>query len=196
MNQVITISREFGSGGRQLGVLLAKKLGIPFYDKDIITMAADDINMAETAFLEHEETVPDETVNAASYTPFSPIYQISMSDEIFFAQSKVVRRLADQGPCVIVGRCADMVLENSVNLFIYADMKNRIERMMTLESETEAEKMEEKVRQIDSKRKDYYQYYTGNIWGKAQNYDLCLNSGKAGLEGCLEAVCVYLNAMD
>ena len=191
MDKVITISREFGSGGRELG----DKLGIPFYDKELISMAADDINIAEDAFQHYDEhIVVHDPLDRQFYHAFSEVYQIPMSDQIFVAQSNVIRRLASYGPCIIVGRCADMILTDSLNLFIYAKMKDRIRRMLELESEAESDgkEMERRIREVDRKRKEYYQYYTGNTWGRAQNYHLCLDSGPVGVEGCLRAVLAYL----
>ena len=195
MDKVITISREFGSGGRELGVKLADKLGIPFYDKELISMAADDINIAEDAFQHYDEhIVVHDPLDRQFYHAFSEVYQIPMSDQIFVAQSNVIRRLASYGPCIIVGRCADMIVTDSLNLFIYAKMKDRIRRMLELESEAESDgkEMERRIREVDRKRKEYYQYYTGNTWGRAQNYHLCLDSGPVGVEGCLRAVLAYL----
>lgn len=195
MDKVITISREFGSGGRELGVKLADKLGIPFYDKELISMAADDINIAEDAFQHYDEhIVVHDPLDRQFYHAFSEVYQIPMSDQIFVAQSNVIRRLASYGPCIIVGRCADMILTDSLNLFIYAKMKDRIRRMLELESEAESDgkEMERRIREVDRKRKEYYQYYTGNTWGRAHNYHLCLDSGPVGVEGCLRAVLAYL----
>lgn len=195
MNKVITVSREFGSGGRELGVKLAEALGIPFYDKELISMAADDINIAEDAFQHYDEhIVVHDPLDRQFYHAFSEVYQIPMSDQIFVAQSNVIRRLASYGPCIIVGRCADMILTDSLNLFIYAKMKDRIRRMLELESEAESDgkEMERRIREVDRKRKEYYQYYTGNTWGRAQNYHLCLDSGPVGVEGCLRAVLAYL----
>lgn len=195
MDKVITISREFGSGGRELGMKLADKLGIPFYDKELISMAADDINIAEDAFQHYDEhIVVHDPLDRQFYHAFSEVYQIPMSDQIFVAQSNVIRRLASYGPCIIVGRCADMILTDSLNLFIYAKMKDRIRRMLELESEAESDgkEMERRIREVDRKRKEYYQYYTGNTWGRAQNYHLCLDSGPVGVEGCLRAVLAYL----
>ena len=195
MDKVITISREFGSGGRELGVKLADKLGIPFYDKELISMAADDINIAEDAFQHYDEhIVVHDPLDRQFYHAFSEVYQIPMSDQIVVAQSNVIRRLASHGPCIIVGRCADMILTDSLNLFIYAKMKDRIKRMLELESEAESDgkEMERRIREVDRKRKEYYQYYTGNTWGRAQNYHLCLDSGPVGVEGCLRAVLAYL----
>ena len=193
MDRVITVSREFGSGGRELGVKLAEIFGIPFYDKELISMAGDDINIAEEAFRRYDEHIEvDDALDRQLHHAFSEIYTVPMSDQIFVAQSNVIRRLASHGPCVIVGRCADMILEDSIDLFIYAKMKDRVERMMRLEPGSDEKEMEQRIREVDRKRKDYYQYYTGNTWGRAQNYHLCLNSGLVGVEGCIRAVVSYL----
>ncbi|MCA5010682.1 cytidylate kinase-like family protein, partial [Clostridioides difficile] len=121
LDKVITISREFGSGGRELGMKLAERLGVPFYDKDLISLSAEVSDLEEEAFLHYDEHIPvqQESLEQLHYTPFSTIYEISMSDQIFLAQSCVIRKLAEEGPCIIVGRCADRVLESSINLFIY-----------------------------------------------------------------------------
>lgn len=194
MTKIITISREFGSGGRQIGHMLAEKLGIPFYDKELIKMAADDIDIEEhifemydQAFMDKHETVHD----ILTYT-----YEVPMSDQIFMAQSRVIHRLAQHGPCVIVGRCADMVLkdEQCLNLYVYANIKKRVQRLLELDglAQEDAKQVEQKVREVDQKRKDYYQYYTGNEWGKPKNYHLCLDSLKAGMEACVAAVTAYM----
>ena len=195
MSKVITISREFGSGGRELGVKLAEALGIPFYDKELISMAADDMEIAEEAFRRYDERVeiPD-YLNHERYVALADLYRVNISDQLFVAQSNVIRRLAAHGPCVIVGRCADMILEDSVNLFLHARMERRVMRVMAIEKSTDPKGTQRHIREVDAKRKDYYQYYMGNTWGRAQNYDLCLDTGLAGIDGCLKAVLAYLEA--
>ena len=132
--KVITISREFGSGGREIGMKLAGKLKIPFYDKELISLSAEESGLAEESFLRYDEYIPGLEEQAAQklYLPFSSVYEVSMSDQIFLAQSRVIGKLAGQGPCIIVGRCADRVLSGSVNLFVYAKMEQRIKRMNSL----------------------------------------------------------------
>lgn len=195
MKQVITISREFGSGGRELGFQLAEKWKVPFYDKELISMASDVSDVLETIIHDYDERVPD-LMDRSRYKPFSSVYQLPMSDQIFLYQSRIIRTLAARGPCVIVGRCADMVLEDSINIFVYAKMKKRVERMLALELDSDPAQMEARIREVDKKRKDYYQHYTGNTWGRAQNYDLCLDSGRAGIEGCLKTVVTYVAAAE
>lgn len=146
MTKIITISREFGSGGREIGHRLSERLGIPFYDKQLIKMAAEDIELEEHIFELYDDAFMEK--EEMKYTPFSTIYEVPMSDQIFIAQSRVIHRLAEHGPCVIVGRCADMVLkdEQCLNLFFYANFKKRVQRLMEKERmpESELKAMEKK----------------------------------------------------
>ena len=193
MSRVITISREFGSGGREIGFRLAEKLGIPFYDKEIISLAAEDSNIAEEFFhahdeiLSHQERVDHEYV---SVNPFSDLYQVPVSDQVFMAQSQMIRKLAQGGPCVIIGRCSDVIAEDPFQVFICASMRRRVDRLMELDADLNLtrKQMEARIRSVDSKRRDYYQYYSGNEWGKSKNYHLCLNSAKLGIERCVNII--------
>ncbi len=198
MSKVITISREFGSGGREVGFRLAEKLGIPFYDKEIISLAAEDSNIAEEAFRANDEVIGrKERIihDYVSVNPFSPLYEVPMSDQVFLAQSQMIRKLAWAGPCVIIGRCSDVILEDGFHVFICAGMKKRVERMQALEPDEPAKKLETRMREIDRKRRDYYQYYTGNEWGNPRNYHISLNSGKLGIERCVDIIaeCVRMD---
>ena len=191
MNKVITISREFGSGGREVGFRLAEKLGIPFYDKEIISLAAEDTNIAEDVFRAHDEVIGQKERidhDYVSVNPFSPLYEVPVSDQVFFAQSQMIRKLAWAGPCVIIGRCSDIILADALHVFVCASMKKRVERMQRLEPDETAKKLEARMREVDRKRRDYYQYYSGNEWGNPRNYHLCLNSGKLGVEGCVDMI--------
>ena len=199
MNKVITISREFGSGGREVGFRLAQKLGIPFYDKEIISMAAEDSNIAEEAFRANDEVIGrKERINHdyVSVNPFSPLYEIPVSDQVFLAQSQMIRKLEWAGPWVIIGRCSDIIVENGFHVFICAGMKKRIERMQRLESDETVKKLESRMREIDRKRRDYYQYYSGNEWGNPRNYHLSLNSGKLGIERCVDIIAESVMMME
>lgn len=191
MSRVITISREFGSGGREVGFRLAEKLGIPFYDKEIISMAAEDTNISEDVFHSHDEVIGNKERidhDYVSVNPFSPLYEVPVSDQVFMAQSQIIKKLAQDGPCVIIGRCSDILVEDGFHVFICAGMKKRVERMLALEPQETAKKMESRMRQIDQKRRDYYQYYSGNEWGNPRNYHLSLNSGKLGIEKCVDMI--------
>lgn len=195
MSKVITISREFGSGGREIGFRLAEKLGIPYYDKEIIAIAAEDNNIAEEVFHANDEVIGSkERINHdyVSVNPFSPLYEVPVSDQLFMLQSQIIRKLEQEGPCVLIGRCSDIIVEDAFRVFICAGMKKRIERMQRLEPNETARKLEARMREIDRKRRDYYQYYSGNEWGNPRNYDLSLNSGRLGIEKCVEMIAACL----
>ncbi len=194
MKKVITISREFGTGGREIGFRLSEKLGIPFYDKEIISMAAEDSNIAEEVFHAHDEIIREqERVNHeyVSVNPFSVLYEVPVQDQLFMAQSQIIRRLEQAGPCVIIGRCSDIIVEDGFHVFICGSMKKRVERIQKLKEES-ARKMEVRIREIDQRRRDYYQYFTGNEWGNPRNYHLSLNSTKLGVERCVEMILACL----
>lgn len=192
MSKVITISREFGSGGREIGFRLSKKLGIPFYDKELISIAAEHSNIAEEVFHANDEVIGKiERVNYeyVSVNPFSSLYEVPVSDQLFIIQSKVIQQLANQGPCVLIGRCSDVIVEDGFNVFISSSMKKRVERLLSIEDkDTDVKQMEKRMRAIDQKRQEYYQYYTTNEWGKPKNYHLCLNSGKLGIGKCVDII--------
>ncbi len=193
MSKIISISREFGSGGREIGFRLAQKLGIPFYDKELIDMASEDSNISADLFHENDEILVGAERKPHDYAPinpFSPAYEIPVSDQLFVLQTRIIKRLAQNGPCVMIGRCSDVILEDVFRVFICSSMKNRVERLKSLESEheTDTKTLETRIRSIDKKRKEYYQYYSGNEWGKPKNYDLCLNSGTLGIDTCVELI--------
>ena len=185
MSKVISISREFGSGGREIGYRLAKKLGIPFYDKEIISMAAEDSNISEEIF--HAN---DEVIGHKERIDYQYAYEVPVSDQLFVIQSRIIKKMASLGPCVIIGRCSDVIVEDSFSVFICSSLKKRVERLLSLEQDetVDVKKMEARIRTIDQKRRDYYQYYSGNEWGKPKNYDLCLNSGRLGIQKCVDIV--------
>ncbi len=194
MSTIITISREFGSGGREIGFRLAKNLGIPFYDRELMSRAAEDSNIAEDVFHANDEKIAHmKRKNDSEYitvAPYSPVYEIPVSDQLFVIQSKIIRLIAQEGSCVIIGRCSDVIIENSFRVFVTASLKKRMERLIALEKEPDVDirKMEAHIRDVDRRRREYYQYYSGNEWGKPKNYDLCLNSGTLGVAGCVEMI--------
>lgn len=190
MKQSITISREFGSGGREIGFKLAEKLGIPFYDKEIITMAAQDSHIAESILKAHDERAPKMFEYAPS-NPFS-VYRMPMSDQIFLAQSRVIKQLVDQEACVIVGRCASSVLSNSINIFIHADIDQRIKRKLAMNTGIDAVKMKEHIYAVDRRREKYYQHYANKPWGQLKDYHLTMDSGIVGIDGCVECAAAFV----
>ncbi|MCD8122568.1 MAG: cytidylate kinase-like family protein [Clostridiales bacterium] len=191
MSKVITISREFGSGGREIGFRLSEKLGIPFYDKEIISLAAENSNIAESVFQAHDEVIGKKVRNNHDYVsvnPFSPLYEVPVSDQLFLMQSQVIRKLEQEGPCIIIGRCSDIIVQDGFHVFICAGLKYRMQRMHSLQPDEPMKKLESKMRSVDRKRREYYQYYSGNEWGNPRNYHLSLNSGKLGIEQCVELI--------
>lgn len=187
MNRVITISRQFGSGGREFGIKLAQALNLPFYDKDLISMAAQKSNLSEEFMRNYEESAP----GIFSRSLYS-YYHMPMTDQIYIAQSNLIKQLAAKGPCVIIGRCSDVIVENSIKIFVHADLQKRIERKNAMDIGVPPEKMEEHIRATDKKRKKYYEYYTDQKWGLAENHHLCMDSSQVGIDGCVETALVFL----
>lgn len=190
MNKVITISRQFGSGGREFGIKLAHAFGIPFYDKDLISMAAEDSNLSPEFMKHYEESAP----GLFSRTLYS-YYQMPMTDQIYIAQSNLIKRLAQEGPCVIIGRCSDVIVEDSIKIYIHAPLEKRIERKLSMDTGVVPEKMEEHIKATDKKRKKYYEYYTDQKWGMADNHHLCLDSGVVGIDGCVDCAITFIKHM-
>lgn len=188
---IITISRQFGSGGRTVGRMLAERLGVPFYDKELVKQVADETGFDASFIEENGEFSPSKSIFSFAMSQGIPCMQngLSMSDFIFCIQRQVILKLAEQ-PCVIVGRGADYILrerDDCFNVFIHADMQSRAERIVRLYGESE-KKPEQRLADKDKKRKIYYKHYTDREWGDAKNYDMCLNSGKIGIEKCVELI--------
>ena len=190
---IITISREFGSGGRTIGRMVADKLGIPFYDKELVDQIALESGFAPKFVEEHGEHAPGSSLFSYAFAPQGipgVMDGLSTADFLWNIQCQVILQLAEKGPCVIVGRNADYILkdyENALHVFVHADMEFRADRIVRLYGESEKSPM---VRLNDKyrRRKVNYQHYTGRTWGMADNYDLCLNSGKLGVEQCADMI--------
>lgn len=199
-NLVITIGRQFGSGGRKVGKLLAEKLDIPYYDKELLAEAAKDSGICQEIFENHDEK-PTRSLLFSLVTgiqmhgdPGSMYMDMPLNHKIFLAQFDAIRRIASEGPCVIVGRCADYVLRdkpNAVSVFVKADIRQRMERAVSLYGVDPA-KAEETVRKADKQRASYYNYYATATWGDVNNYDLCVDTGKLGIEGTVALIEQYL----
>lgn len=192
--KIITISRAFGSGGRSIGKEVAQRLGIPFYDKELVEAVAKESGFHADFIEEAGEYAPVTSSFlfsiAVSPNPMNMMHTMSMADQLFVYQTNVIRSLADKGPCVIVGRCADYILRDrtdALHVFIHADMAHRAERIVRLYGETK-QSPEKRLNDKDSKRKIYYKHYTNRNWGEAQNYHLCLNSGLIGVEKCADII--------
>lgn len=184
---IITISRQHGSGGREVGKKLSENLGIPFYDQDLIEMAAKSSSIDKN-FLEHVDTK-----GAGGFWQSlgeGIQHDLSLSDKAFLHQASVIREIAGKGSCVIVGRCGDYILKdykNVLKVFVYADLDSRKDRIEHIYKEDDKKALD-KIEKTDKKRADYYKYYTGQDFGEAKNYDICLNSGLLGITKCVETI--------
>ena len=196
--KIITISREFGSGGRTIGRLVAQKLGIPFYDKELVKQISVESGFAPTFVEENGEHAPGKSFFSYAFAPQGIpgiMNGLSTNDFLWNIQCSVILQLADEGPCVIVGRNADYILkdrEDALHIFIHADdefRKNRIVKLYGQSEKTPAARLAEK----DKRRKVNYQHYTGRNWGDAQNFDVCLDSSKLGVEACADIIVDIIN---
>lgn len=194
--KIVTISRQYGSGGRYIGENLAKAMGVPCYDEKLIDMVAKESGFAQSFVAEKGERMTGSLLfNIASSLSFannvfSTNNGVTLQDEIYFTQNRIIKELADKGPCVIVGRCADYILrerEDCLNVFIFADNESKIERAEKYFNITR-EEAPAVLKKKDKARANHYKYYTDQEWGMASNYDLCLNSGLIGIEGCVKAI--------
>ena len=194
--KIVTISRQYGSGGRYIGENLAKAMGVPCYDEKLIDMVAKESVFAQSFVADKGERMTGSLLfNIASSLSFannvfSTNNGVTLQDEIYFTQNRIIKELADKGPCVIVGRCADYILrerEDCLNVFIFADNESKIERAEKYFNITR-EEAPAVLKKKDKARANHYKYYTDQEWGMASNYDLCLNSGLIGIEGCVKAI--------
>lgn len=186
-NRIITISREFGSGGRTIGKKVAEQLGIPCYDQELIEKISEKSGFAEEYVREKGEFTAHSSwlANAFSERSFAGV---NNQDTIWIIQRKIILDLAEKESCVIVGRCADYILRDTADclrVFIHADFDKRAERIVRVYGETE-EPTEKRLRDKDKRRAAYYQFYTDMKWGDARNYHICLDSGTIGLDRCVD----------
>ena len=187
-NIVITMARQYGSGGKTIGAMLAKELGINCYSREILRMASEESGINERLF-----GMSDEKMKQSLFLPVKEKGFVS-EENIFNYQAKIIKDLAEKESCVIIGRCADYVLKdnpNVVSVFVHADEKFCLDRAMERNSMTEKE-MKKYIEKTDKFRGDFYRYHTGHEWADARNYDLCLNSGKLGFQKCVEEIKAYI----
>lgn len=199
-NTVITIARTYGSGGRTLGQMLAKELGIHYYDQELLRRASEESGIKEELFGKADEQLKNpllhrivkNTYNGEFFPPDSD--KFISNDNLFGYQAKVIRQIAEEESCIIIGRCADDILRNYPNvvkLYFFAAEKDCIARLMKQNGGTEAENAK-KIAKIDQSRAEYYHYYTGKDWKDISNYDLCLNTGTHSYEKLIRIVKAYL----
>ena len=199
-NIVITIARQYGSGGKTVGEMLAKELGIHYYDKELVKLASDLSGINEALFVNADENKK----NLPLFKSSKSIYQgevippesdeFTSDDNLFNYQAKIIKELADTQSCVIIGRCADFILkdyDNVLSVFVHAPHEFCMEQAAKKHS-MNAKELEKLIAKIDKHRADYYKYYTGREWTDARNYDLCLNSAKLGFERCVEEIRSYI----
>lgn len=200
MKNIITIGREFGSGGREIGEKLSQRLGIPFYDKKLISVASKLSGMSENVFYQNDESQSGSFIYSLLMGTYSVgegglIYpEMPISHKVFLAQFDAIKTIAEEGPCVIVGRCADYVLkeyDNVLKIFITASLKSRKERAISSYG-ISTEKADDYVKKMDKKRGGYYKFYTGAKWGEAANFDLCINSSTLGIDNTVELLLDYV----
>ena len=195
-NTIITIGREFGSAGREIGYKVAKDFGIKLYDKEMLGRAAKESGICEELFEAHDEKPTNSFLYSLVMDTYSLGYSggnytdMPINHKVFLAQFDAIKKIADEGPCILVGRCADYALEdyrNVLSVFIHADTAKRAKRISRMYDMTEA-KAKEMIIKTDKKRGSYYNYYTNKKWSAVQSYDVCLDSGKLGIDGCVDAI--------
>ena len=193
---IITISRQFGSGGHEVGKKLSEKLGIKLYDKELVEILAKQENL-DTKYVAANEEKYMPSICPIMHGFSIPIYyQNAPTDEIFIKQAKLIKKMAEYGPGVFIGRCADYILQSfsPINCFIYSEMKERIKRKMSMVPSnvkiTEYEMMR-RIKDIDKQRAKYHEFYSDSKWGDMKEYDLCICTDKIGIDGAVEVIETY-----
>jgi len=194
MNTIITIGRQFGSGGKEVGIRVAKELGIPFYDKELLQEAAKKSGLCEKIFENFDERPKSLLYSIAMDSYMFALPGVgagdSLEQQVYLATFNTIRRLADQGPCVIIGRCADYALAenpNHLSLFIHAPMDVRVARVAKRQN-ISPEKARQLIIKTDKRRASYYEYYSSRKWGAVDSYDFCLDSSYLGISRTVELV--------
>lgn len=192
---MITISREYGTSGHLIAELLAKKLGLPFYDKELITIASRETRFAEKAFERAEDTATTALGYALSNRSNRSLYGMPLNDQLFMVQSGIIRTIADKGPAVFVGRCADYVLSGykpSIDIFLQANTEARVKTVMERDGLSKKE-AQTRIARLDKSRATYYNYYTDRKWSDMKNYDIALNVSHLTPEEAAELLCTFIN---
>lgn len=200
----ITISRQFGSGGKEIGKALADKLGIDFYDKELISLAAKESGYDPKIF----ENVDERATNSLLYSlsmglysfgnGFSSMGDLPVNDQLYMLQHKIIKKLANEKPCIFVGRCADYVLKDNpkcINIFLYADLDYRVNRTIERNG-VDPDRAEQAVNKADKTRANYYSFYSGKKWGRPENYHLCINTGILTTNQCVDIITNYIENLE
>lgn len=200
-NVVITIARGYGSGGRTIGKMLAKELGVPYYDRELLRLASDESGINEELFAKADETVKNSLLYKIAKRTYSGELippdrdDFISNDNLFNYQAKVIKELAATESCVIVGRCADYILKDMdhvIKVFVHAPLEDCIDRLEEMYGENRKD-LERKILSIDKKREAYYRYYTGCSWNDAKHYDLCINTSKMSFDKGVDIIKSYLD---
>lgn len=201
-NAIITIGRQFGSGGHEIGNRLAERLDIPLYDRNLLQMAAKELGISHETAESVDETILGKflsayVVNMGEYTTFmNGEVTEPLSDQVFNTQSDIIKRLAERGPCIMVGRCADHLLEydyNCINAFIYAEKEDRIRRIMRIYNLNEKQALD-KIKKTDKDRKLYYEAHTGRPWGSIESHQMLFNVSRIGIEDVVDVLAAMFRA--
>ncbi|PWJ52343.1 AAA family ATPase [Faecalicatena contorta] len=199
-NTIITIGRQFGSAGREIGYKVADYFGIKLYDREMLARAAKESGICEEIFESHDEKPTNSFLYSLVMDTYSMGYSGSayadmpINHKVFLAQFDAIKKIADEGPCILVGRCADYALEsydNVVSVFIHADLDARIRRIARIYDITDA-KAKDMIIKTDKRRSSYYNYYSNKKWSSSESYELCLNSSKLGVEGTAKVIEQYV----
>ncbi len=204
-NNIITITRQFGSGGHDIGEALANRLGIPFYDKELISLAAKESGICPEVF----EAVDEKATNSLLYSLSVGLYnynsgfssainEMPVNDRLYILQHRIIKELADKENFVVVGRCADYILKeksNVVKVFVYADLEKRVNRAIE-RNDIEIDRAKQAVIKADKNRANYYSFYSGKKWGQPENYDLCINSTNISTEQAVDLILSYLDIIN
>lgn len=196
MKSIITIGRQFGCGGREICKRLSDELGIPFYDKELIEYAANQSGISPEILEQYDEKATNSLLYSLSLSTYSyagagniSVPNLPLNDRLFISQSEIIKELADKGPCIILGRCADYVLKDRddvLNVFIHCDLENRVEQIEKRLGMPKT-KAKEIIKKTDKRRSSYYNYYTHQKWGDLKNFDLAINSN-LGIDKVVETI--------
>ncbi len=202
MDTVITIGRQFGSGGHEIAEKLAESLSVKFYDKDLLKRAAKESGICPELFENNDEKPTSSFLYNLVSDPYSfgvtsPYVEMPLSHKVFLAQFDTIKKIASEGPCVIVGRCADYALSehpNTISVFINAPLEDRIERIRPKYPDIkDDDKLRDLIIKADKSRANYYNYYSSKKWGRAYTYDLCINSSLLGIDGTVDFIKDFIN---
>lgn len=201
---IVTIARQYGSGGREVGEKVAKILGIPLFDRELIADAAAKGNLNEEILKKADESAANSLLYTLAMgsnvlgTTMHFGYKMPLNDKLFILQSEAIKEYASEGSCVVIGRCADYVLRDEPNLlriFIYGDLDHRQARVLERHPELKSSQVIDVINKTDKRRSSYYNFYTGNKWGKYDNYDMAINSSTLGIDGTAELIVEFAKKM-